>query len=165
MASADELVDVVDESGIVIATVTRAEMRSQNLLHRSVFIVVRNDAGSILVHRRADWKDIWPGAWDIAVGGVVATGEAWELAAARELTEELGISSELAYLGEGVYAADDVRELARIYATRAEGPFTLSDDEIVETAWVAVDDLRNWVDAHEVCPDSRFLVLPRLDAP
>ena len=36
MASADELVDVVDESGTVIATVTRAEMRSQNLLHRSV---------------------------------------------------------------------------------------------------------------------------------
>ena len=165
MGPADELVDVVVESGTVIATATRAEMRSQNLMHRSVFIVVRNDEGSILVHRRADWKDIWPGAWDIAVGGVVATGEAWEIAAARELVEELGISSELAYLGEGVYADDAVRELARIYSTRTEGPFTLPDDEIVETAWVAMDDLRDWVEAHEVCPDSRFLVLPRLDAP
>ena len=115
--NANEEVDIVDESGNVVAVVTRAQMRAQKLLHRSVFIVVRNDADELLVHKRADWKDIWPSFWDIAVGGVVATGEAWEIAAARELHEEIGISGELQYLGEQLYEDEHVAELARVYAT------------------------------------------------
>lgn len=161
----EELVDVLDETGVVVSTVPRSVMRAENLLHRSVFIVVRNDVDELLVHRRAEWKDVWPGAWDIAVGGVVATGEAWELAAARELAEELGITGELQYLGEGRYADDSVSELARIYSVRSEGPFRLADEEITDVSWLPMADLRAWVSEHEVCPDSLALVLPRLDAP
>lgn len=161
----EELVDVLDDMGMVIGSVPRSEMRARNLLHRSVFIVVRNAADELLVHRRADWKDVWPGAWDIAVGGVVATGEAWEIAASRELREELGIAGDFEYLGEGEYADETVRELARIYAVRSEGPFQLVDDEIVTVEWLPMAELRAWVGEHEVCPDSVALVLPRLDAP
>ena len=160
----EEFVDVIDETGRVVDSVTRAEMRAGNLLHRSVFIVVRNDADELLAHRRADWKDVWPGAWDIAVGGVVATGEAWDLAASRELAEELGISAELAYLGEDTFEDESVRELARIYQVRSDGPFTFADDEIVEALWVPMADLRAWLAERVVCPDSLALVLPRLDA-
>lgn len=161
----EELVDVFDDTGLLLGSVPRSEMRARNLLHRSVFVVVRNDADELLVHRRADWKDIWPGAWDIAVGGVVATGEAWELAAARELAEELGVAADLEYLGEGEYRDDSVRELARVYAVRSEGPFRLVDDEIVAIDWLPMSALRGWVAEREVCPDSIALVLPRLDAP
>lgn len=160
-----EIIDHVDDTGTVIATVTRAEMRAANLMHRSVFIAVINDADQILVHRRADWKDIWPDAWDIAVGGVVAAGEAWELAAARELVEEVGITAELSYLGEGIYADDHVQEFARVYMARSEGPFSFDDGEVAEAAWVPISQLRDWLDGRPVCPDSIALVLPRLDAP
>ena len=161
----EELVDVLDDDGSVVGTVTRKEMRAANLWHRSVFVVVVNDTDEILVHRRAAWKDKWPEAWDIAVGGVVTAGEAWELAAARELAEEIGVSAELGYLGEGTYTDDDVRELARVYHARSGGPFTFADGEITEAAWVPVVQLREWIDGHTVCPDSVALVLPRLDAP
>lgn len=161
----DELVDELDEMGLVIGEVTRAQMREQNLLHRSVFVVVRNDADELLVHRRASWKDLWPDAWDIAVSGVVAAGEAWELAAARELAEELGVSAELAYLGEGSYEDDHVREVARIYQARTEGPFDFADNEIAEAAWVPTGQVREWLVDRVTCPDSVALVLPRLDAP
>jgi len=161
----DELIDVIDDHGEVVEAVPRWRMRSENLRHRSVFIVVRNSADEVLVHRRADWKDVWPGAWDIAVGGVVASGEAWELAAARELVEELGISADLEYLGEGEYVDESVRELARVYRARSEGPFRLADEEIVELEWLPMSSLRDWVATHEVCPDSLALVMPRLDAP
>lgn len=156
---------MLDDTGAVIDAVPRSEMRARNLLHRSVFVVVRNAADELLVHRRAEWKDVWPGAWDIAVGGVVATGEAWDLAASRELAEELGIAADLEYLGEGEYADESVRELARIYAVRSEGPFRLADDEIVAVEWLPMTALREWVAANVVCPDSIALVLPRLDAP
>jgi len=164
-AVSEELIDQIDEMGTVVGTVTRAEMRSNNLLHRSVFVVVRNDADELLIHQRASWKDLWPDAWDIAVSGVVAAGEAWELAAARELAEELGISAELAYLGEGSFEDDDDREVARIYQARTEGPFEFADNEISEALWVPMESVREWLVGRSVCPDSMALVLPRLDAP
>ena len=70
----EELVDALDEQGNVVGTVTRGQMRAENLWHRSVFIVVVNDSDEILVHKRASWKDKWPDLWDIAVGGVVTAG-------------------------------------------------------------------------------------------
>lgn len=166
MANEDEeIIDHVDDTGTVLGTVTRSEMRAANLMHRSVFIAVINDADQILVHRRAEWKDIWPDAWDIAVGGVVAADEPWEVAAARELAEEVGVSAELSYLGEGVYSDDHVSEFARIYLARSEGPFTFEDGEVAEAAWVPISQIREWLDGRPVCPDSIALVLPRLDAP
>jgi isopentenyldiphosphate isomerase len=160
-----ELVDVLDDAGNVTGHATRREMREGNLLHRAVFIAIVNPTDELLVHRRASWKDIWPDHWDIAVGGVVNTGEAWEAAAARELAEETGVSVELGYLGEGQYADDDVREVARVYHARTEGPFSFDDGEIAEAAWVPIAQLREWLAGKPVCPDSLALVLPRLDAP
>jgi isopentenyldiphosphate isomerase len=166
MASVDnELVDVIDEDGNVTGTVTRAEVREHNLRHRSVFVVVVNRANEVLVHRRADWKDVWPSAWDLAFGGVVESGEALEAAAGRELNEEAGITAELSYLGEDTYEDDTVRELARIYLARHDGPVSFDDGEVAEAAWVPIDVLRSWLTDRKVCPDSKALVIPRLDAP
>jgi isopentenyldiphosphate isomerase len=164
-AEEEELVDLLDEMGNPAGTVSRREVRAQNLLHRSVFVAVVNDADELLVHRRAAWKDLWPDSWDIAVGGVVSAGEAWETAASRELAEEIGVTVELGYLGEGEYHDADVREIARVYHARTRGPFSFDDGEIVEAAWVPISQLREWLSGKPVCPDSLALVLPRLDAP
>jgi isopentenyldiphosphate isomerase len=161
----DELVDALDAMGNVAGVVSRREVRQGNLLHRSVLIAVVNDSDELLVHRRAAWKDLWPDTWDIAVGGVVGAGEAWEAAAARELAEETGVTAELGYLGEGEYADADVREIARVYHARTDGPFSFDDGEIVEAAWVPIRQVRQWLTDKAVCPDSVALVLPRLDAP
>jgi isopentenyldiphosphate isomerase len=79
----DELVDIVDDDDQVIATVTRAEMRARRLQHRSVGIAVVSRDGRLLVHRRSSAKDLWPGWWDVAAGGVVTSGESYEDAARR----------------------------------------------------------------------------------
>src|SRR5262245_32721356 len=88
----DELVDIVDELDRVIAVVTRRQMRAERLRHRAVFIAVQGSDGRLLIHQRSPAKDVRPGAWDIAFGGVVATGEPYDLAALRELEEEIGVS-------------------------------------------------------------------------
>ena len=165
VSSPDELVDVLDDEGRIVGAVTRSRMRAERTRHRTVFVAVTNVAGELLVHRRAPWKDVWPGHWDIAVGGVVTAGEAWEAAAGRELAEELGVVAELTYLGEDGYADEQVRELARVYQARCEGPFRFDDGEVVEVAWVPLDHLRDWLAGRDHCPDSVAVVLPRLDAP
>ena len=73
---ADELVEVVDVDGRVIEVVTRQRMRAENLRHRSVAVVVFDSRGRLLIHRRADHKDVWPGYWDLCFGGVVGVGMA-----------------------------------------------------------------------------------------
>ena len=81
MGSATEMVDVVDDNDRVVATVTRAQMRAERLQHRAVSIAVMSSHGQLLVHRRADTKDVWPGMWDLAAGGVVSAGEHYDAAA------------------------------------------------------------------------------------
>ena len=80
-AASGERVDLVDEHDRVLGVVSRAEMRAGRLLHRCVFVAVVHPDGRLLVHRRSEHKDVWPGWFDIAVGGVVASGEDYDTAA------------------------------------------------------------------------------------
>ena len=160
--SPDELVEEVDSLGTVLRLVTRRQMRAEALWHRAVFIVVRSASGDVLVHRRAETKDVWPGWWDVAVGGVVSPGESWEVAAQRELAEELGVSGALRPLGTGAYADDDVKVVAACFEAVCDGPFAFSDGEITTTQWVSAGDLRVRIGQNSFLPDSIALILPRI---
>jgi hypothetical protein len=59
--SPNELVEEIDLLGNVLRLVPRRQMRAEQLCHRSVFIAVMSENGDLLVHRRAETKDIWPG--------------------------------------------------------------------------------------------------------
>lgn len=160
----DAPVDVVDDDGAVIATVSRREVRARNLLHRSVFVVVIDADDRVVVHRRADWKDVWPSRWDLAFGGVVDAGEAWERAAGRELLEEAGIEADLEHLGAGRYEDGSVREVAEVYLARSDGPFTFPDGEVAASDRVALADVDGWLATHDLVPDSVAVVVPLLAA-
>jgi 8-oxo-dGTP pyrophosphatase MutT (NUDIX family) len=158
----EELVDIVDDDDNVITTVTRSEMRSRRLQHRSVGIAVISTDGRLLIHRRSLAKDIWPGWWDIAAGGVVAAGETYEEAARRELEEELGVEGELEFLGQSRYVDDDVAEMCRGYRLVHDGPFEFSDGEVREVRWVTFAELEGLRTTHSFLPDSIALLLPLL---
>lgn len=162
-ASPGELVEEVDRDGSVLRLVTRSAMRAGRLRHRAVFVVVTNAAGDLLVHRRADSKDVWPGWWDIAVGGVTAPGESWETAARRELREETGIEAAvLEPLGTGLYEDDTVRVVGAVFRCESEGPFEFPDGEIEEAHWAKRGELGHWFAGKRFLPDSLALVLPRI---
>lgn len=163
IGSADgELVEVVDESGTVLDVVIRAEMRSQRLRHRCTYIVVVDLSERLVVHQRALWKDVWPGRWDVAFGGVAGVGEDWGEAALRELREEAGIEAGLQAIGGGPYDDADVSVLGRVYLARHDGPFAFPDGEVVQADRIALDDVERWIASHEVCPDSLSLAAAAL---
>ena len=159
-----EWVDVVDDADLVIATVPRAEMRARRLRHRAVSVAVLGSDGRLLVHRRADHKDLWPGMWDIAAGGVVAAGEGYDAAAHRELAEELGVSAgAMECLGGASYEDESVALIGRGYVVVHDGPFTFTDGEIAEARWVTAAQLAQLMAAEAFVPDSVALLLPLLD--
>lgn len=165
MSAADESVEVLDGEGRSVAVVTRGELRRGNLRHRAVYVLVV-DPGRLrlLVHRRAAWKDVYRGRWDVAFGGVVRAGEGADETARRELAEEAGIDVALRWLGGGRYEDARARVLGDVYLAESDGPFRFSDGEVVETAWVELGELRDWLARHEVCDDSVALSLPLLEA-
>jgi isopentenyldiphosphate isomerase len=162
---AAEPVEVLDEEGRPRAVVTRAEMRRGNLRHRAVYVLVLDGQGRLLVHRRAAWKDVWPGRWDVALGGVVRVGESPAETARRELAEEAGVEAPLLHLGRGHYEGPEVRVVGEVFLARCDGPFTFPDGEVVEAGWVASSDLPGWLAGRPVCPDSITIALPLLPSP
>jgi isopentenyldiphosphate isomerase len=158
-----EAVEVVDAAGEVVGIVSRAEMRAGNLRHRSVGVAVVDGQDRLVVHQRADWKDVWPNRWDVGFGGVVGVGESWEEAAERELAEEAGIGGELVELGIDAYDDDEVSMVGRLYLIRHDGPFHFADREVVAEERVRLDDLQGWLeDGRELCPDSLAMIVPRI---
>lgn len=157
----DELVEWVDVDGTVIEVVTRKRVREETLRHRCTYVAVLTEANELVVHQRADWKDVYPSYWDLCFGGISGVGEPWEQAAQRELAEEAGIiDAELIPLGEVFYDEDDGRIVGRAYLTRYDGPLDCPDGEVVAVDRIPLDQLDQWLADRPVCDDSKLLVLP-----
>ncbi len=159
--SVEELVEEVDEHGAVVRVVTRGVMRADRLRHRAVYIVVLSTDGRLLVHRRADDKDVWPSRWDMAAGGVVGVDEPWEDAARRELAEELGIDARaFEHLGGGVVRRRRRAALGEVYLVVSDGPFHFADGEVAEARPSTATSSTRCSVRRSFCPDSIALALP-----
>ena len=156
-----ELVEELDEEGRVVGVVSRSEMRARNLWHRNVIVMVRRSSGALVVHQRADWKDVFPSMWDVAFSGVPAVGESWSEAAARELAEEASLAvapDDLADLGPRVCDIGDIRWHGRVFEVTDDRELAPADGEVVALDEVPVSDLPAWITQTPVCPDSIELV-------
>jgi isopentenyldiphosphate isomerase len=159
----DELVDIVDRDDRRVATVARSVMRRDRLLHRAVYVAVFRPDGRLLIHRRSATKDIWPGWWDVAVGGVVAAGESWDEAARREVAEEIGIADAvLVTVGSGVYEDDQLAVLGRTYRMSTAGPLAFVDGEIVDSEWIDAGELPALLTQRSFLPDGLAMLGPLL---
>ncbi|AKJ42747.1 NUDIX hydrolase YfcD [Pragia fontium] len=148
-----EWVDVVDENNNVMAQVTRMQMREKNLRHRATYIVVHNGMGRILVQRRTDIKDFYPGWLDATAGGVVQQGEDMLASARREAEEELGIADvPFADHGTFYYESDSCMVWGSLFSCVSHGPFALQEEEIESVHWLTLEDIQSRAD--EFTPDS-----------
>lgn len=94
----DEMIDVVDEDGKVIKTVSRLETEKLNHLIQNVLIFIFNSKGEVWIQLRPMHKKHFPGQWDISACGAIASGEKPDDAAVRETLEETGLKPKLKYV-------------------------------------------------------------------
>lgn len=131
MKASEEIVQLVDRDNQEIGASSRKLMREQRLIHRACYILVFNAAGELFIQKRTQTKDIYPGYWDVAAGGVVLAGERYEKSAERELAEELGISGvKLDFLLDQYYEDENNRVWGRIFRCLSDGPFVLQAEEV-----------------------------------
>ena len=148
-----ELVDVVDEEGRTVGVVSRREMRARRLPHRSAYVLVFNRAGDLFIHLRVPTKDVYPGHWDVAVGGVLATGEGFDDGARREAAEELGVDVAVERLFPVLWADEHTIVHGMAYRAVHEGPFRLQPEEIVRGEFASLDAVAARAAREPFCPD------------
>ncbi|MGI8869510.1 MAG: NUDIX hydrolase [Mycobacteriales bacterium] len=156
--AAEEIVGVYgpvgDLSAVEIGTAPRSRVRAENLPHAGTGILVRDPAGRIYVHRRADTKDINPGGYDCFAGGVVGADEAPQDCAGRELAEELGIRGpRIVPLFRQWYVDRSTCYLACIFAVTWDGALTHQPEEVAWGDWMTPGELAQRL----ADPDWRFV--------
>ncbi len=154
----DELVWIVDEENRPLCSATRTEMRAKRLIHRSAYILVIGKRDSILVQKRTISKDIYPGLWEIAAGGVVAHGENFLETARRELKEETGIRSVTLERLLDFYYEDQYNRLwGRVFSCRYTGPVRPQPEEVQDAFFADRQQLSSLMSRETFTPDSNFL--------
>lgn len=153
-----EWFDLVDECGRVTGRAPRADCHGNpRLLHQAVHVFVVNRAGEVFLQKRSVNKDVQPGKWDTSVGGHVDAGEAPDTAAARELSEELGVVGPTPrFLYRYLWRSPVESELIRSYLVRAEGPFRLHPSEIETGKFWSAGDIETALGADVFTPNFVF---------
>ena len=150
-----ELFYLVDDNDDVIGSVERfIAHRSKTLKHRSIFILLFNDLGELLLQKRSQFKDSFPGFWTVSVSGHVTFGQTYDEAAKREMEEEIGLSFNLAPL-QKIYIEEE-REFAFIYRANCDGKIKINfdQDEISEVKWVALKELPDFIKENDLTPSA-----------
>jgi len=159
MDAADELVIIVDKENTEVGVVPRRKMRSGRLRHRATYILVFNAKGELFVQKRTQTKDVFPGYYDIAAGGVVLAGESYEQGAVRELEEELGIrETPLTSLFDFSYEDEYIRLWGRAFSCEYDGELILQKEEVESGEFMRVDEVFRLATTEQFTPDCLYVL-------
>jgi isopentenyldiphosphate isomerase len=153
--AADEVLDIVDEQDRVVGQAPRREVYARRLRHRSVFVLARDPAGRVFVHRRTARKLVFPSLYDMFVGGVVGAGESYDEAALREAGEELGVAGlpQPEPLFRFLYETPEHTWWSAVYQVRCESPVHPQAEEVAWHAFLSESELARHLTEWEWVPD------------
>lgn len=154
-----EYLDIVDTSGQPTgAIISRDEAHRNGILHRTahVWVIRRSGRGfDILLQRRSEEKESFPGMFDTSSAGHIPVGVEPLPSAIRELWEELGIAAspeELEYAGvfriqyekpfHGRMFRDNEVTSVYVYDRPVDiSSLTLQSSEVSEVRWFDLEEV------------------------
>ena len=160
----DEEVDILDDEGNPTGTSTlKSEAHKKGLFHATVHVWCYTSGGQVLLQQRSALKEANPLKWDVSVAGHIGTGESPELAAFREVEEEIGVvidRSQLQKIGlvkiEKKYSEifwDREFTHTYLYELNQDTPLTKQESEVEALQWVSLKEFENLVQRN----DARFV--------
>jgi isopentenyl-diphosphate delta-isomerase len=150
MSSSAESVVLVDDDGNEIGTADKSVVHGVDTpLHLAFSCHVFNEAGQVLVTRRALSKSTWPGVWTNSFCGHPAPGEPMMAAVDRRARFELGIElgSMDTMLPDFRYRAVDAsgiveNEICPVFRAVTTDAVLANPEEVAEWRWVEPRSLR-----------------------
>ena len=163
-----EILDVVDENGVPTGkTAERCTAHQKGIRHRTSHVwIVRKKQGrlQVLLQKRSDDKDSYPGCYDISSAGHIPAGVDFIPSALRELREELGVevsAGELIPCGQRHFEFQQYfhgrefidNQVSNVYALildRDESGFRLQKEEVSEVKWFDLGECLDKVRRDEI---------------
>ncbi|XP_044496382.1 nudix hydrolase 3 isoform X1 [Mangifera indica] len=155
----EEHLDVLTKTGQKTGlSKTRVDVHRDGDYHRAVHVwIFAESTQELLLQRRADCKDSWPGLWDISSAGHIAAGDSSLITAQRELHEELGVNLpkdafELIFvflqecvINDGKFINNEYND---VYLITTLDPipleaFTLQETEVSAVKYIAYEEYRS----------------------
>ncbi len=137
-----EYLDIVDENDKVVGRCTREEAHSKGKRHRTVMFFVLSPDGKIMVTKRTDNKDFFPGYRSVVMGGHVSSGDTYEEALKREAREEIGTFGDYKEIGRFTKDIPEETENVKLYTIEVDPEdVRLSKDEFVEGRFIPLNDI------------------------
>jgi isopentenyl-diphosphate delta-isomerase len=157
----EPLVEVMDLQGRLLAAMPLAEVRRQQLCHRSVVILLYDDAGRLFLRKRPALRGKGPERWDIPARSPVFLGEALQDAATRALEAILGIHAERMRLVQGIGPSlENGNEFLRVFSlARPEGSPIQGQSGEAESYFFGPEELRCLLRDFSELVSARFLLL------
>lgn len=142
----DEIFDLVDLQDLVIGKVRRKDAhRDPTLVHRSIQVMIFDSSKRLLLQRRSQMKDLFPGYYCASASGHVVSGEDYAETAIRETEEELGLTLLLAYVGKELVHSIHETEMTALFLGRSDGPFVFHPIETEGGDFFALADLERQI--------------------
>lgn len=153
-----EPVDLYDENRIPLGrTAERHEPKEPGTYRTVIHVCLFDSRGRLLIQRRTMNKSIWPGRWDVSVGGGVDAGETSRQAAEREFREELGCPLDLTGIRPSVTVnfPEGFDDFYLVEQDLELSDLTLQADEVSQVRWVDLPELE------AMSADGRFIPYPK----
>lgn len=157
-----EFLDIVDEYGNPTGEIVdREKAHTEGIRHRTSHVwILRHgaDGVEVLLQKRSQNKDSFPGCYDISSAGHIPAGIEWKESALRELEEELGIDwiceEDLLLCGQRKITHDDEfhgkpfvdRQLSNIYCLWLDvepSKLRLQEEEVESVVWMNLADCKH----------------------
>lgn len=156
---AEEHLDVLTKSGHKTGiSKPRGDVHRDGDYHRAVHMwIFAENTQQLLLQRRADCKDSWPGLWDISSAGHISAGDSSLVTARRELQEELGIvlpkdAFEMIFIflqecviNDGKYINNEFNDVYLVTTLDPIplGAFTLQESEVSAVKYISYEEYRS----------------------
>lgn len=163
-----EILDIVDENGVPTgAVVDRTKAHELGILHRTAHVWIvreKHEKLQILLQKRSDNKDSFPGCFDISSAGHIPAGVDYIPSALRELKEELGQDAEpeqLIYCGQrrfqfkqtfhgNLFHDNQVSNIYMLWLDKEPEEFILQKEEVAEVRWFDFEECLHNVEQNKI---------------
>ncbi len=143
-----EILDIVNEHDIVVGQASKAEIYAQKLPHRIAHVILFNTAGDMALQLRSATVSYCPLHWVTTAGGHVDTGETYEVAAQREMQEEIGVDVPLTFLSKDVYHNPTIPgfyKMITCFRATYDGPMACNPDEVERIAYFSLPTIKSMI--------------------
>jgi len=155
-----ELWDVYDKDRMKTGKTIERGAIPPGTYHLVVHICVFNANNEMLIQQRQPFKEGWPNMWDVTVGGSAIAGDTSQMAAERELFEEIGYRINFSHVRphfsihfdagfDDYYLVEENIDIEKLH---------LQYEEVQQVRWATEDEILRLLDRGEFVPYRKSLI-------